>query len=206
MSYSKSFPKEDIEAIVDKKLADHDKRLKEKFKYFIYGLVSLIFLIIITGLITKRNLIILVHDTIFNYPNKTNSTIQKILSSEVAISYHRSFWLENPDQPNEKMLFYASPSQRVQVYIESSHYGTSIERRKVIAWLNETELGNPKADFKGGFKDITKKLFNEESSFSIRGENIHLLEFGLDQTQPIDLNDKVYIDCVIIVFGIELKK
>lgn len=192
----KPLTKEDVDQRIEEYLSTYRKVLKA----FLGGLVLFFVIVISGGLISKKNLITLIHDSVFRPDDKIITEIGKTHGSEVAVSYHRSFVLRNIDQ-NEKMLFYATPGQTVKIYLEVDHYGGG-EPRKVKILLNSKDLWNkPIEQFRGGFQDITSRVSSKDNFPLNRQEHVHALEFNLDDTQPKKLKDTVVIDCVIIVFG-----
>lgn len=192
----KPLTKEDVDQRIEEYLSTYRKVLKA----FLAGLVLFFVIVISGGLISKKNLITLIHDSVFRPDDKIITEIGKTHGSEVAVSYHRSFVLRNIDQ-NEKMLFYATPGQTVKIYLEVDHYGGG-EPRKVKILLNSKDLWNkPIEQFRGGFEDITSRVSSKDNFLINRQEHVHALEFNLDDTQPKKLKDTVVIDCVIIVFG-----
>jgi hypothetical protein len=188
---------DDIKKIVDEKISSYIKPIK----YFLYGLVAFFIIGFGSELILPKNLIRIIHDGIFGEEKFLINKIDKGLQSEVGISYHRSFMLYSQNQRSERMLFFAEKGQKVKVYVETSHYGTSLEKRKLIVELDHQILWDGVEDFKGGFNDITDNVFNQKNTIPYKEENVYSLEFSLDDSQPQNLNDKVFVDCVIIVFG-----
>lgn len=176
-------------------------------KAFLLGLGIVFVAIILSGLITKQNLFVLLHDSMFGTEKPGEPLIEKIkesITKEAAISYHRSFILKDPNQPNERMLFFAEKGQEVKIYLVVDHYGAKEERRLLNVWLNGKTLYEETEDIKGGFKNITKEVFHEDRKVTSGQESIHELEFNLSDAQSPNLDDKVFIDCVIIVLGKEL--
>lgn len=196
-SDKKNLSEDNIKKIVDERILSYVRIVK----YFLYGLTGFLILGFGSGLILPKNLLRIIHEGMFGEEKVLINKIGKGIQSEVGISYHRSFLLYSPDQREERMLFFAEEGQTVKVYLETSHYGGGLERRRLIVELNDQIIWDRVEDFEGGFKDITTRVFSEDRPVSYREENVHALEFSLDDTQPIDLSDKVFVDCVIIVFG-----
>lgn len=193
----KYITEEDIEKIVEKHMSSYINIIK----YFLYGFAGFLIIGFGSGLILPKNILREIHDGLFGSEKIIINKIGKSIRSEVGVSYHRSFLLKSPDQREEIMLFFAQEGQKVKVYLETSHYGKSKEKRRIIVALDNQILWDKIEDFKGGFKDITSRVFAKEKPMTYREESVHALEFFLDVTQPTDLIDTVFLDCVIIVYG-----
>jgi len=197
ISNNKNLTEKDVKKIVEDRISSYLKLVK----YFLYGLTGFFIIGFASGLILPKNLLRVIHDGLFGNEKIVINKIETSLQSEVGVSYHRSFTLHSPDQRQERMLFFAEDDQRVKVYLETSHYGKSLEKRRLIVQIDKQILWDKVEDIKGGFKDITPKIFSENKPTTDREENVHALEFSLDDTQLIDLEDMVFVDCVILVFG-----
>ncbi|UCH96299.1 MAG: hypothetical protein JSV88_05440 [Candidatus Aminicenantes bacterium] len=206
-----------IETRVDDYLASEaginkiETRIKKYFsiylrilKAFFIGLGIIFIVIISSGLITKQNLFVLLHDKMFGTKEHLIEKIKEAITKGAAISYHRSLILEGPRKRNEKMLFFAESGQEIMIYLDVEHSGDMENRRLLNVWVNEDELYYQKEDIKGGFKFITNKVFPKDGKVPSGQQNIHTLEFNLSDYQSQDLEDKVIIDCVIIVSGKKL--
>ncbi|MCK5057171.1 MAG: hypothetical protein KAT34_10985 [Candidatus Aminicenantes bacterium] len=168
---------------------------------FLVGLGLFIILAITSGLTSKQNIIVWLHDKIFGIEELIIEKISEATTKEPAISYHRSFILDDPNQRIEKMLFLARPGQKIEIYLEVSHYGTSLEKHRINVWLDERILYENKVDIKGGFKEISDFVFSPKNTPPLREESIHSIEFNLVDNQSPSLDDKIFIDCVVVVYG-----
>lgn len=197
LSKNRILTEKDVKEIVEDRISSYLKLVK----YFLYGLTGFFIIGFASGLILPKNLLRVIHDGLFGNEKIVINKIETSLKSEVGISYHRSFILKSPDQREEKMLFFAEENQRVKVYLETSRLGGSREKYKLIVTIDDKILWEKVEDIKGGFKDITSRIFSKDRPITPREENVHALEFSLDDTQPKDLDDNVFVDCVILVYG-----
>jgi len=132
---------------------------------------------------------------------KVKNEIRKLINSEVGISYHKSFILKSINDRKKTMLFFAQKGHSVKYYLEISHYGSSDEKYNLIVELNNETILKTSSEFRGGFRDITSKVLSEKAKFINRDENVHALEFSLDDSQSENIDDKIIVDCVIVVLG-----
>jgi hypothetical protein len=196
---------------IDTRIKNHFSTYLRVLKAFLLGLGIFFSVIILSGLITKQNLFVLLHDAMFGTEKPEKPLIEKIkesITENAAISYHRSFMLNSPKPRGEKMLFVAEPGQKIMIYLDVEHTGAMGNRHSLNVWLDDEELYYKKTNIKGGFKDITKYVFHEGSKAPSGQKDLHKLEFNLsdfsDEDEDLDIErikDTVIIDCVIIVTG-----
>jgi len=192
-----------------------ETRIKEYFsaylrilKAFLLGLGIIFSVIILSGLITKQNLFVLLHDAMFGTKETEKPIIKKIKEAIIngaAISYQRSFILEDITQV-EKMLFYAEPGQEVKIFLDIEHHGAKEERHLLMVELDEKSLYDNEKVIKKGFHTITDKIFPKDVKVASEGDKIHTLKFYLKDFSETgikieDIKDKVSIDCIILVYG-----
>ena len=161
-------------------------------------LIALITLITTSGLIGGKDVLRALHDKMFPHTNP----------NRIAYSYQASFTLrgDDPRSHSGALAFYAMETQAVELYADFGHspWDTSGARR-VIIQLNNNAVSEPST--KGCFRDLTEDLkryrkYRTESDSLLfpSVKNMHTLAFFLDDSQPKELTDEVYVECIILVY------
>ena len=180
-----------VNDLVDDRINAEFGKVKERARYFLYGLGALIAIVTALGLFTELQIMRYLHDNAF--PPGRND--------QVGISYESVIHLqnENPLQQVGTVTFYAEPNQEVKMYLRFVHQLTGpLGRRNVIVMIDNNEIDEgPMDETAPDFHPITKYLWG--SSF-LRTKNVHSVSFSLDDTQSAELTDTITIHCIILVY------
>ena len=166
--------------------------IQTKARYFLYGLGGFLTLLLIVGLLDQGDILRSLHDAAF----------PPVSASDVAISYEGFIELQwdDPRKQSHSVHFYAKPGQPVSIYLKANHrFAGNFEERKVLVTLDGNDIGAPATQFSGGFMNVTDVLqFKPDLQL---GQDVHWINFALDDTQAEDLSDEVTIVCIVLVYG-----
>lgn len=180
-----------INDIVAHRVSAEIKQIKERLRYFFYGLGIFVVIVIGLGLFTELEIMRSFHDRAF----------PPIQTGQIGISYESVIRLQNDDplQQVGTITFYAEPEQEVKLYLKFVHQFTgNLDRRKVIVMIDQNEIDEgPMVETTADFHSITSYL---RSSSFILAENVHTISFSLDDTQSPELTDEITIHCIILVY------
>lgn len=181
---------EKIETAINTKI----KNYKKNCKFFLYGFIGFVLLIVSFGLFGGGDFLIAIHNKIFLPPEFGTSAED----SFPAISYEATFELTSKTTEQQKALrFYASKGQRVEAYFKII-YGNNIpvsdgKNTPVVITVDGNFIDTKEG---AGFYDITKDIDCDRKF--IGKKNIHTIVFSLLDT--VELTDlEVTIICLVLV-------
>jgi hypothetical protein len=182
-----------VDAAVKKKVAEY----KRVSLAFLAGVGVLFTVLIGSGLVSERSLILRLHDEIFGF----ESNLDRALSSNVAVSYSNEYWIGTHEDlaRYQSVRFYADTTQRVQALIDIVHSGTG--RKQIVAITVDTKrIWYDSADTTKVF-DLTHDLLFERD-ISDRRDPVHQLTFAIVEGQG-ETGDRVLVRSLINVLGRE---
>ena len=172
-------------------------------KAFAVGFVGFLALLVISELVTRRDLIVGAHNYLFS----VHSLIKESLANGRAVSYNNTFWLGegDDDAKQESVYFYATSAQRVHVQFWIRHHARGSKRGQVQVTLN----GNSEApvlrwtdeDKDYQHTELTKDADRER--YTNLPRDIHALTFSLSDVNRGGPESRVYVQCLIAVIGLE---
>ena len=181
------------------------KELKEYHKIlyaFLLGVGLFVTISVVTGVISERSLVGLLHDYIFSFDENLN----RALSHNVAVGYNNQFWLgthSDLERTANVPFYYAhGQGQEAVLLLDIEHFGIGREHR-VFVMLDQDP--NPYWENKGDIHyhrlDLTR-LMDSRGHATGGTENIHILTFDIDE-EGEPTQDKVLIRALVNVFGRE---
>ena len=187
-------------------------------RFFCYGLLSLAALLVGSGLIAQRSLIVLLHDTAFGIETTVRRALEDHLAAEfepalnealqdnLAVSYNNSFWLgtERDDSKQESVAFVAKGAQQVEVRFSILHHAIGTERVAVKVTLNETITVRDwtTADTQYYHVDLTTPIA-DQVNLQERPPDVHEITFALRDTSGEQPSNRVHVRCLISVVGLD---
>ncbi len=182
---------------VDAAIAERARQTRKVVQAFLLGLGILVVFLIANGLLSRRSLLVLLHDQIFGY----ESSVSDMLDRRLSVAYSNHFWLTISD-PKQSISFYAHPSQHVEARIGITHQGAT-DRHNVRVFLDESDdaLYDDSED-RGYYHLDLDDAIRAHRHQGERPENVHELIFEIDETGT---ENSVFLRCLITVRGLELE-
>jgi hypothetical protein len=183
----------DVETILEEKL----KGYRRVAYAFLLGLGGLFVLLAANQLLSKRSLLVYLHDELFG----SDRSLAGVIDSSVALSYSEQFSL-TPTDSIRYVSFYASETQKVLLLTEIKHYGPG-EPNRVIIRLDHLEkpIFHEAGDLNFEKYDLTE-LVKGPAQFASGAEHVHTLTFQLDP-ELINQRDVANIRILANVVGLE---
>jgi hypothetical protein len=186
-----------VEAALNSKINEYKKIARA----FLAGLGLLTALVVGHGLLSGRSLLVMLHDEVFGF----EGSLAKAMSNHVAVSYNNQFVLGSQanSESAQAIAFFAKNPQRVQAFIQVSHFGTG-DRRSVSIWLDD-DRNNPMTsdtkDFEFAEIDLTEAIRDHQHRLG-RPKNFHFLNFDIDESL-VESDDRAFVHVLINVLGRE---
>ena len=177
-----------INDIVEGALKKWVASVKSQAKNVLLGFGLFVSLLVGTELVTKADLIRMLHSQLFP-PDP---------SPALTLTFQDSFELADGDgrSASGDVSFYSEKGQHVELFAQITHrFG--VKKRRVVVAIDGTPFGSPVEHFGGGFRDISKQLASGKDLSA--DENYHSVSFSLDDSQVDALTDQVYITCLVYV-------
>jgi hypothetical protein len=195
MPPSQGLSRADVEAILEEKI----KGYRRIVYAFLLGLGGLFLFLVANQLLSKRSLLVFLHDQLFG----SDRYLGEVIDSSVALSYSEQFSLA-PAEGVRYISFYASDTQKVILLTDVKHYGPGA-RSKVIIRLDHLEkpIFDEASDLNFEKVDLTESV-RSRAQFASGAEHVHTLTFQLDPEQ-LNPQDVANIRILANVIGLEKK-